>query len=404
MQRLKIKNQNCGIPHLKCFKCGMTSSILHFALWYLIFLVGGCGDEGKSGLTESELARIAVAQKIELVKASGGLVLMVGGEPITSDEIIKSPAELDGGHVSPLEHFKASAQTNSLEQFKKQARDKLESAVVSKISETLLYQYAKRQAGTGIDESLDKMAEKEMRKFVLGFGGDEAKADEALKQRGMDRKSFKERQKKLMLIQSYIGSKMPRYQPVTYRELVDCYDRMKDKFFSKPAQIRFRLIDIEPAKLDITDPNHDRREEAKRLAGELVGRIKAGDDFGTLAGAYSHGLWREAGGLWQPIQPGSLARPYDVLAAEAEKIEPGRIAGPIETPEHIFIMKLEEKQSAGYEPFEKVQRQVEDKVLSEQRNEVINRLEARLREQAGLGKTDEFVDFCLEKIYQMSRQ
>jgi hypothetical protein len=108
--------------------------------------------------------------------------------------------------------------------------------------------------------------------------------------------------------------------------------------------------------------------------------------------------------LWQPIQPGSLARPYDVLAAEAEKIEPGQIAGPIETAEHIFIMKLEEKQSAGYEPFEKVQRQVEDKVLSEQRNEVINRLEARLREQAGLGKTDEFVDFCLEKIYQMSRQ
>jgi peptidyl-prolyl cis-trans isomerase SurA len=370
----------------------------------VLWFVGGCGDEGKSGLTESELARIAVAQKIELVKASGGLVLMVGGEPITSDEIIKSPAELDGGHVSPLEHFKVSAQTNSLEQFKKQARAKLESAVMSKISETLLYQYAKRQAGTGIDESLDKMAEKEMRKFVLGFGGDEAKADEALKQRGMDRESFKERQKKLILIQSYIGSKMPKYQPVTYRELVDCYDRMKDRFFSKPAQIRFRLIDIEPAKLDITDPNQDRREEARRLAGELVGRIKAGEDFETLAQKYSHGLWREVGGLWQPVQPGSLASPYDVLAAEAEKIEPGQIAGPIETPEHIFIMKLEEKQSAGYEPFEKVQKQVENKVLSDQRNEVVDRLEARLREQAGLGKTGEFVDFCLEKIYQMSRE
>jgi peptidyl-prolyl cis-trans isomerase SurA len=371
-------------------------------LCLVLWLVGGCGDEGKSGLTESELARIAVAQKIELVKASGGLVLMVGGEPITSDEIIKSPAELDGAYVSPLEHLKASAQASTLEQFKKQARGGLESAVMSKISETLLYQYAKRQAGTGIDESLDKAAETELRKFVLGFGGDEAKADETLKQRGMDRKIFKERRKRSMLIQSYVASKMPRYQPATYRELVDCYNQMKDKFFSKPAQIRFRLIDIEPAKLDITDPNQDRLEEARRLAGELVGRIKAGEDFGTLAGAYSHGLWREAGGLWQPIQPGSLASPYDVLAAEAEKIEPGQIAGPIETPEHIFIMKLEEKQPASYEPFEKVQRQVENKVLSEQRSEVVDRLEARLREQAGLGKTDEFVDFCLEKIYQMN--
>jgi len=373
---------------------------LCLALWFM----GGCGDEGKAGLTESELARIAVAQKIELVKAAGGLVLMVGGEPITSDEIIKSPTELDGAYVSPLEHFKASAQTNSLEQFKKQARDRLESAIMSKVSETLLYQYAKRQAGTGIDESLDKAAEKEIRKFVLGFEGDEAKADEALKQRGMDRKSFKERQKKLMLIQSYIGSKMPKYQPVTYREVVDCYDRMKDKFFSKPAQIRFRLIDIEPAKLNITDPNLDPREEARKLAGELVGRIKAGEDFGTLAQKYSHGPMREFGGLWQPVQPGSLARPYDVLAAEAEKIEPGQIAGPIETAEHIFIMKLEEKQSAGYEPFEEVQTQVENKIFSDRRNEVVDRLEGRLREQAGLGKTDEFVDFCLEKIYQMSRE
>jgi parvulin-like peptidyl-prolyl isomerase len=373
---------------------------LFLALW----LISGCGDEGKSGLTESELARIAVTQKIELVKASGGLVLMVGGEPITSDEIIKSPAELEGSYVSPLEYLKTSAQTNSLEQFKKQARSKLESAVMSKISETLLYQHAKRQAGTGIDESLDKAAEKEMRKFVLGFGGDEARADEALKKRGMDRKSFKERQKKLIIIQSYIGSKMPRYQPATYRELMDRYNRMKDKFFSKPAQIRFRLIDIEPAKLDITDPNQDRRQEARRLADELIGRIKGGEDFGTLAHKYSHGPMREFGGLWQSVQPGSLASPYDVLAAEAEKIGPGQIAGPIETADHIFIMKLEEKQSASYEPFEKVQRQVEDKIFSEQRGEVVDRLNAKLLEQAELGKTDEFIDFCLEKIYQMNRE
>jgi hypothetical protein len=51
-----------------------------------------------------------------------------------------------------------------------------------------------------------------------------------------------------------------------------------------------------------------------------------------------------------------------------------------------------------------LQKQVENKILSEQRSEVVNRLEARLREQAGLGKTDEFADFCLEKIYQMSKQ
>jgi parvulin-like peptidyl-prolyl isomerase len=371
---------------------------------FVLWLAGGCGDSNKSALAESELARIAVAQKIELVEASGGLVLMVGGEPITSDEVIKSPVELEEAYVSPLEYLKATAQASTLTQFKERARGKLKSAVTSKISEVLLYQYAKKQAGTNIDESLEKVAEKELRKFVLGFGGDEAKADETLKKRGMDRNSFKERQKKMILIQSYMASKLPRYRPPTYRELMDCYNRMKDEFFFKPAQIRFRLIDIEAANLDITDPNQDRLEEARKLAGELVGRMKTGEDFGTLAQQYSHGIGRESGGSWQPIRPESLARPYDVLAAEAEKIEPGQIAGPIETPEHIFIMKLEEKQLAGYEPLEKVQKQVEDKIFSEQRDEVINRVNAGLMEQAEVGKTDEFVDFCVEKIYQMSKQ
>jgi len=54
-------------------------------LFLVLWLAGGCGDSNKSALAESELARIAVAQKIELVKASVGLALMVGGEPITSD-------------------------------------------------------------------------------------------------------------------------------------------------------------------------------------------------------------------------------------------------------------------------------------------------------------------------------
>ena len=367
----------------------------------VLWLVSGCGDAGKGGLTEGELARIAVAQKVELVEASGGFVLMVGGEPITSDEVITSPAELGGAYLSPLEDLKPAAQASTLTQFKERARDKLKSAVMDKISEVLLYQYAKKQAGTNIDESLEQLAEKELRKFVMGFGGDEAKADEALKKRGMDRKGFKERQKKMILTQSYLGSKLPRYRPSTYRELMDCYNRMKDEFFLKPAQIKFRLIDIEPAKLDITDPNLNRLEEAQKLANELVGRIKAGEDFEALAQKYSHGPGWEAGRFWQP---GSLAKPYDVLAAEVEKIEAGQIAGPIETAEHIFIIKLEEKQSADYEPFEKVQRRVENKIFSEQRDEVLNRVNARLVEQAEIGKTDEFVDFCLGKVYQMSRE
>jgi len=49
-----------------------------------------------------------------------------------------------------------------------------------------------------------------------------------------------------------------------------------------------------------------------------------------------------------------------------------------------------------------VQTQIEDRILKEHRNEVIDKLNDRLLEQTELGKTDEFVDFCMEKIYSAS--
>ena len=91
-----------------------------------------------------------------------------------------------------------------------------------------------------------------------------------------------------------------------------------------------------------------------------------------------------------------------VLAVEAEKMEPGEVAGPFVTKENIFIMKLEEKQIAGYEPFEEVQELVRQKVLLDRRREVSDKLNAEIRQQANLSRTDKFIDFCLEKIHRIS--
>jgi hypothetical protein len=365
----------------------------------MLLLIGSCQGD-KSDLTDAE----ALAQKIELAEAAGGLVLMVGGETVTSDEIIELPVERSETVVSLAEHFKPIAQMSDSEQFKEQARDQVEEILSAKILDILLYQDARRQAGKNIDESLEMTAEREWRRFVLDYGGDEAKADEALKQMGTDPKSFKEEQKRSILVQSHIASSLADERPVTYRELIDCYNQMKGEFFARQAMMKFRLIDIQPARLDVPNPNKNSLELAKERAYRLLARIEAGEDFGELAKQYSHGHRREFGGLWRPAQPQSLAAPYDILAAVAQKTETGQIAGPIEASGHIFIMKLEEKQLEGYEPFEKVQEKVEDKIILERRSAVFNTLHAKLMQQAKFGETGEFVDFCLEKIYQVGKQ
>lgn len=371
-------------------------------LMLMLLLIGGC-DDSQQRLKDSELERAAVTQKIELVEAAGGLVLIVGGDTLTSDEVIHSQVLLDGKVIIPVDYFTPIAQAVGIEQFKEQTREPFEQILIDSISNIVLYQYARRQAGANIDEGLEQAAQSEYRRFVLRYGGDQAMADEKLAEGGLDRKSFMEQRKRRILIDMYVTSKLPDNRPITYRELLDCYEQIKDEDFAQAARIRFRLIDVQPDKLEVADPNQERRLLAEELAAKLLGRIDSGEDFGALAKEYSHGPMKALGGLWRPIQPTSLRAPYDILAEAAEKIEQGKIAGPIPTEGHVFIMKLEEKRAAGYEPFEAVQEQVREKVVENRRNEALEPLRARIRRQARLGRTNEFMEFCLEKIYRTRR-
>jgi parvulin-like peptidyl-prolyl isomerase len=89
-----------------------------------------------------------------------------------------------------------------------------------------------------------------------------------------------------------------------------------------------------------------------------------------------------------------------MLATEAQKLQPGQISGPIEVEGHIFIMKLEDKRSKSYEPFEQVQKELEGKIISDRRQKAFEKLNAELV----LDEKDAFLDFCLEKIYRMNKQ
>jgi len=373
------------------------------AVLYLLVVVStvGCGDKS-SALTDAELERIAVTEKIQLVEKAGGLVLVVGGETITSDEVIGASADQFEEGKTVAELLKPMAQNTSAEEFKQQAAIPIKDIVTGKISRILLYQHAKREIGEGAKEQLDKMAETELRRFVLQYGGDEAKADEVLAEKGMNREAFKEEHKKVIITQSYLASKLSYKRPVTFSELTEYYEAHKDELFYNEGLLKFRLIDIDMSKVEITDLEENRAEKARKKGQELANRAKAGEDFAKLAEEYSDGHRKSFGGLWPEVQPDSLAMPYVVLAEAAEDMKPGEITGPLETVGHVFVMKLEARQPAGYQPLEEVQGEINSKILTERRNEAITRLNAKLLREAEIGNTNEFVDFCVDKIYKMS--
>jgi len=377
------------------------AALVGLAACLAVLLLGAVGCEGnkKSALTEAEIERLTFAQKPSRPDA-----LVVSGEEITCDSITDSSLEQSSSDEPTLrEQLLEQARRLPLEPFMQWARPRAQRRLNNEITGVVLYKRAQRELGEKVDDVLDQMAEKELRRFVLEHGGNNAEADEALREMGRTRSTFIEWKKEQMLAQYAITSRFSRNRPVTHSELLQYYDRMKDKAFFQRGLVQFRLIDIQLDKVELSDPNEDLFEKAEALAQELAERIEAGEDFGALAKQYSHGHRREFGGLWKPRDPEALARPYDVLAEKARDMKPGEVAGPIRTPERIFIMRLEKQQKKGYQPLGEVQDIVAEQIVLDRRREALQQLDAEVAQQTALANTDSFVTYCLESLYRTAQ-
>jgi hypothetical protein len=362
-----------------------------FLILIMAFLPAGCE---KPKYTAEELAKMPLAIRDGLPEPSGGFAIAVGDQTVTADEVI--------GPV--FDGMAKAAQNGDFQKFKQLAEPVIERQLAARVSEAVLYSRAKKDAGENIDAELDRATTAEVRRFVMNFGGDYAKAEQALKQRGMDWGEFEQYQRRMILSQSYIAQQIQKDQPVTYSEMMAVYNDTKDKLYTTPAALQFRLIDIEPAKIQNVDANIPRDRQAKDLAEKIVGLIKQGQDFGQLAKDFSHDHMAPAGGLWRKLDPDALAAPYDVLAKKAETMKPGEVAGPIEAQDHIFIMQLVEYQPAAVESFDKVQNEVKAGITVERMRQGFAKIDAELLEQASITDKTRFIDFCVREIYRMANK
>jgi len=372
----------------------MSRIILYLPL--ILLFAGGCAP---SNVADS-------ADQLPDVKiAPGEFALAVGGQTLTSKEVLDTVIEYNGGLVSVIERFRPIAQAADLDSFRRQARPQLEQILTTKISHMLVYEQAKRQfEGKGIDPHLDRVVEGQVRDFVLGrFDADRAAAEQYLEKSGMDWKSFREYQKKRILADWYLSTRLPEPAPVTYSELAQRYEQIKDEEFATPAAMAFELLDIELARLNPAELNKTPLENAKALASEMLARLQSGQALPDVARDYPAVSYA---GFRNPVDPQSLAEPYNILPAKAAAVKPGQIAGPIDSADgnHIFIIKLISRTPKSYRPLSEVQGLLRRAIANERRAEALNKIQAEFAKQAKMALDDRFIDFCLQETYEMSRQ
>ncbi len=364
-----------------------------------LITLAGCGtNEGKkAALTEEEIRSYAP-------RPSRPDELIVSGEVITCRDVMAPPYGQAASTPGFREKLIDLARVATLQEFIELARPQVQQRLNANITNIILFKRAQRTLGDNVEQALNAAAEKELRRFVLDHGGNNAQADEALKAMGQTRTTFKERWKREALAQYAYSSEVPRSRPMTYSELVAAYNEMKDEYFVEPGEIQFRLIDIQVRQVALADPNSDPARAARALAESLVTRLMEGEDFAALAQQYSHGFRAESGGLWTPRDPESLAEPYTILADAARQIEVGQIAGPLDVPGHYFIMKLEAKKEKGYKPLAEVQDEVEAQISSYRDLKAVERLDEEVAQQIAVADTSRFLDYCLEQLYRTANE
>jgi parvulin-like peptidyl-prolyl isomerase len=104
------------------------------------------------------------------------------------------------------------------------------------------------------------------------------------------------------------------------------------------------------------------RNEARTLAGEIVARAAAGEDFAVLAREVSEAPSREKGGLVGPFAKGDLAPTLEELAF---RLAVGAVGEPIATSYGFHIVKVEARTDTELTPLAEVSDEIELKIRQE---------------------------------------
>jgi hypothetical protein len=371
----------------------LLTTALFVCLAGVIALVSGCDLFAKK---EPDLPYIPLPSPSTLPERSGGETLSIEGEAITIADMV--PAAIASVHPD-------TAAKLTYDQFYGIMKPVLTKLVNDRIAECVIYHAARKGLDSDLAEDrLEPYIDAEVSKFTARHNGDYSAAEKELASMRLTWQSFRDLQKRRILIQMYVQKEGGEIKPVTHNDLVAFYDSIKDELYATPGAIVFRIIDIQPDQLQLADPNQDRLEAAKETAAYVVARARSGEDFGSLAKTYSSDFSRESGGLWNPVEPGSLAPPYDLIEKAVATMEPNDICDPIQTKGHIFVVRLEKKQMRTYKPFEEVQADVEKRMDKDRWNKRMNAAMQKRYDIGKVGNIGTFVDACISATYETMRK
>jgi peptidyl-prolyl cis-trans isomerase SurA len=201
------------------------------------------------------------------------------------------------------------------------------------------------------------------------FGDDRVRFIKTLQAEGKTYEQYRKEYRDHLIIQEMRYMRNSKQGIISPHKIEVYYvDHQND--FKVESEVKLRMI--------VLNKSADDAGQTRKLAEEILGKIKDGGAFAEMAGVYSQGSQRSQGGDWGWVEKSVLRKE---LAESAFVLKPGETSGVIETAEACYLMLVEDTRPEHIRPLTEVRAKIEADLLNLEKNRLQKQWIERLRKK-----------------------
>lgn len=304
------------------------------------------------------LALLAVTPTFALAKQISGIAAIVNDEVITSTDVDREYALMQ----KEAEKLPASEKMG------------LKSAALNRLVDKKLVEQKIRELDIKVSDEDVRLAIEDVKKQN---NLTQEALEQALATQGLTfaqyKVQLKEQLERMRLMSQEVRSKIQ----VGEREMREYYESHRaDYGGSETFHARHIFFKVDP-KASAEDA-----AKAEKLAGEVLAKARAGEDFAELAKKYSQdpSAAKDGGDLGTFKRSDMLPEIGDTVAA----MKPGDVSSIVSSPAGLHIIKLEQKSQEKGRSFEEVKDSIEEQLYKKKSDERFNQWVKELRNAASI--------------------
>ena len=191
--------------------------------------------------------------------------------------------------------------------------------------------------------------------------GDRVTLMKTLQAQGMTFEQFRKQIREQYIESAMRNQNVSREVVVSPYKVENYYESHQDDF-KVDDQVKLRMIVLTKSSEDDTN--------TMALAAEIAQKIKEGASFEEMAGVYSQGSQQHQQGDWGWVERSVLRKE---LGDVAFSLQPGQISQPINLPDAVYVMLVEDRKGAHAKPLTDVRDDIEKTLRTQQQGNLQKR-------------------------------